>query len=78
MREKERYTKGMYGWIGFKKKGITYIAETQLAGETKWKFSLLVKLGLNDITSYSTIPLKVWSAVGFVISFFLFHIYWSH
>lgn len=72
MREKERYTKGMYGWIGFKKKEISYIAEARTAGETKWKLSALVKLGLDGITSYSTIPLKIWSIIGFIISFFAF------
>lgn len=72
LREQERYTKGMYGWIGFKKKEIAYVAEPRAAGESKWKFSELVKLALDGITSYSTIPLKIWSIVGFVISLFAF------
>lgn len=72
MREQERYTKGLYGWIGFKKKEIEYTAEPRAGGETKWKFSALLNLALNGITSYSTIPLKVWSIVGTIISFFAF------
>ena len=72
LREHERYTKGMYGWIGFKKKEITYIAEPRAAGETKWKLSALMNLALNGITSYSTMPLRIWSIIGFVISMFAF------
>lgn len=72
LREQERYTKGMYGWIGFKKKEIAYVAEPRGAGESKWKFFELVKLALDGITSYSTVPLKIWSIIGFVISFFAF------
>ncbi|MFO8069402.1 MAG: glycosyltransferase family 2 protein [Alkalibacterium sp.] len=72
LRESERYTKGMYGWIGFKKKKLTYVADERAAGQTKWDFSKLFKLALDGITSYSTIPLRVWSYVGFVISFFSF------
>lgn len=72
LRESERYTKGMYGWIGFKKKQLTYVADKRAAGETKWNFAKLFKLAVDGITSYSTIPLKVWSYVGFTISFLSF------
>lgn len=72
LRENERYTKGMYGWIGFKKKEITYYADVRAAGETKWSWSNLFKLAMDGITSYSTVPLKVWSYIGFVISFLAF------
>lgn len=72
IRETERYTKGMYGWIGFNKKEISYHAEERIAGETKWKFLDLFNLALNGITSYSTMPLKIWSYMGFLISVFAF------
>lgn len=72
LREQERYTKGLYGWIGFKKKEIEYTAEPRAGGETKWRLSALINLALNGITSYSTIPLKVWSIIGVTISFVSF------
>ena len=72
LRERERYTKGLYSWIGFKKKEISYVAQPRVAGETKWKFSSLLKLAIDGITSYSTVPLKVWSIVGIIISLFGF------
>ena len=72
LRETERYTKGMYGWIGFRKKEIEYSADERAAGETKWKPGDLFKLAMDGITSYSTTPLKIWSYVGFFISFIAF------
>lgn len=72
MRESERYTKGMYGWIGFKKKELTYTEEERAAGETKWKFNQLLKLAIDGITSYSTVPLRISSIIGIIISIIAF------
>lgn len=69
MRENERYTKGMYGWIGFKKKELTYTEDKRAAGETKWQLKHLFKLAIDGITSYSTVPLRISSVFGFIISF---------
>lgn len=68
LRETERYTKGMYGWIGFNKKELSYIEEERLAGETKWQLKHLFKLAIDGITSYSTIPLRMSSFIGIIIS----------
>jgi len=72
MRETDRNTKGMYSWIGFKKKGIYYNQEERKYGATKWKTSQLVNLALNGITSFSTAPLRLASIFGFLISFCAF------
>lgn len=72
MRETERYTKGMYGWIGFKKKELTYQEKERAAGETKWQFKQLIKLAIDGITSYSTVPLRVSSIIGIIISLVAF------
>lgn len=72
LREHARYTKGMYNWIGYKKKEITFDADARAAGETKWHLSSLFTLAINGITSYSTFPLKVWSGVGMIISILAF------
>ena len=72
MRETERYTKGMYGWIGFKKKELTYTEEERAAGETKWQFNQLLKLAIDGITSYSTVPLRISSIIGIIISIIAF------
>lgn len=72
LREHSRYTKGMYNWIGFKKKEITFDADARAGGETKWHLSSLFTLAINGITSYSTVPLKVWSFIGIIISLLAF------
>ena len=72
IRENERNTKGMYAYIGFRKKALEYEEAERVAGETKWKFGELLKLAIDGITSYSTVPLRVWSVVGLIISFFSF------
>lgn len=77
MRESDRNTKGMYSWIGFKKKGITYEQQERLEGRTKWNYSSLFNLALNGITSYTTAPLRLVSILGLVVSLiaFLYLIY---
>lgn len=77
MRETERNTKGMYSWIGFHKKGITYNQKARQEGETKWKTSALLNLAMNGIMSYTTAPLRITSIVGLVVSVvaFLYLIY---
>jgi glycosyltransferase involved in cell wall biosynthesis len=77
MREVERNTKGMYSWIGFRKKGITYKQLERQEGETKWKFSALLNLALNGIMAYTTAPLRIVSFLGIFVSLiaFLYLIY---
>ena len=51
MRETERNTKGMYSWIGFRKKGIYYDQKERVAGASKWSTSALINLAMNGIMS---------------------------
>lgn len=68
MREAERNTKGMYSWIGFRKKGITYKQLTRQEGETKWSTAALVGLAMNGIMSYTTAPLRIVTVFGLISS----------
>ena len=68
MRETERNTKGMYSWIGFKKKGIAYVQQERQNGCTKWSFFALLNLAVNGITSFTTAPLRMASVLGLVVS----------
>lgn len=72
LRENERNTKGLYAYIGFKKKTLEYEESERAAGETKWRLSELVRLAINGITSYTTAPLRMWSVVGMIISMLAF------
>lgn len=71
-RESERYTKGMFSWIGFRKKEILYDRDPRLAGESKWNYFKLVNLALDGITSFTTAPLRISSVLGIIISFIAF------
>jgi glycosyltransferase involved in cell wall biosynthesis len=72
LRESNRYTKGLYNWIGFKKITIGYNQNERLAGETKWSFFKLLNLAVNGITSFSVLPLRLATVIGFCVSFFSF------
>ncbi|MGL5980046.1 MAG: glycosyltransferase family 2 protein [Phocaeicola sp.] len=72
MRETQRNTKGMYCWIGFKKKGISYEQLDRAAGTTKWNFFSLVALAIEGITSYTTAPLRIASVMGIFVSIIAF------
>ena len=68
LRESERYTKGMFCWIGFRKKEILFDQGDRVAGVSSWKISGLFKLAIEGITSYTTAPLRLSTIFGFIIS----------
>ena len=72
MRESERYTKGMYCWIGFKKKEIEFVQGDRVAGESSWNYRGLFTLAIDGITSFTNAPLRISTFVGFVVSMFAF------
>lgn len=72
LRESERYTKGMFSWIGFNKKEITYHRDPRKAGTTKWNYFKLVNLAVDGITSFTTAPLRISTVLGFIISLVAF------
>lgn len=68
LREANRYTKGMFSWVGFKKKEITYKRDPRAAGETKWNYFKLLNLAIEGITSFTTSPLRISLWTGLIIS----------
>lgn len=68
LREHQRYTKGLFCWIGFRKKAILYDRDPRAAGETHWNYWKLTKLAINGITSFSNIPLQMSSWLGAIVS----------
>ena len=77
MRESERYTKGMYSWIGFKKKDVEFEQGDRVAGESSWNYRQLFSFAIDGITSFTSAPLRISTVVGFVVSLlaFLYMIY---
>lgn len=68
LRETQRYTKGMFSWIGYRKQEVLFEVAPRAAGVTKWNYSKLINLAIEGITSYTTVPLRLASIMGFVIS----------
>lgn len=71
IKEYNRFSKGIFGWVGFKIKWIEYENVERIAGETKWSFWKLFKYSIEGIVAFSTTPLMISSLVGilfFVIS----------
>ncbi len=66
--ETERYTKGLFSWIGFKKKELQFDRKDRVAGKSHWSMAKLISLGMDGITSSTTRPLKVASILGLIIS----------
>lgn len=69
MRETARYTKGLYSWIGFKKKELVFEVDDRADGGTsKWSFASLLNLAIDGITSFSIAPLRMASLCGFIVA----------
>ena len=69
MPEINRFSKGLYEWIGFRTKWIEYENVARVAGVTKWSFWKLFKYSIEGIVSFSTLPLALSSLVGVVFMF---------
>ena len=72
MRENNRYTKGMYCYIGFKKTYVTFETEDRIAGESSMNYKTLINLAIEGILSYTTVPLRIATVIGFLTSLFAF------
>ena len=66
--ERQRFSKGIFAWVGFKTKWIPYENVERTIGETKWSFWGLFKYAIDGITSFSVTPLRFVTLMGFVIS----------
>ncbi|MBR1397072.1 MAG: glycosyltransferase family 2 protein [Selenomonadaceae bacterium] len=67
-RESQRYTKGMFSWIGFDKKEILFDRDARAAGKTKWNYWKLFNLAIEGITSFTMLPLRIASILGCILS----------
>ncbi|MBR6651474.1 MAG: glycosyltransferase family 2 protein, partial [Clostridia bacterium] len=67
--EYHRFSKGIFSWVGFNTYYIPYVAQERNAGNTTWSFKKLFKYALEGIIAYSTLPLRISSIVGILMSF---------
>lgn len=67
MREYNRFSKGIFGWVGFKTKWVPFVNVERVAGETKWSFWKLFLYSLEGIVAFSTVPLALASVLGVLL-----------
>ena len=72
MPEYNRFTKGIFGWVGFETKWIEYENVERVKGETKWNFWKLFLYSLEGITAFSTVPLMFASLMGVIFCLLAF------
>ena len=70
--ERHRFMKGLYAWIGFPQKAIPYRREARFTGRSKWNYWQLWNLALEGITSFTIVPLKLATYLGFAIALVAF------
>jgi len=77
VRERKRFMKGLFAWIGFPQKAIEYSRDPRFAGETSWNYGKLVKFAVEGISSFTQEPLRLATYAGFITAFgaFLFGLY---
>jgi glycosyltransferase involved in cell wall biosynthesis len=68
MPERTRFMKGLFAWVGFKQTSVVYDRPPRYKGETKWNYWKLWNFAIDGITSFSFLPLKVWSYVGLLVA----------
>jgi hypothetical protein len=70
--EHNRFMKGLVAWTGFKQGFVSYELGVRTAGVSKWNYWRLWNFALEGITSFSSLPLKLWTYVGVFVAFFAF------
>ena len=72
LRERQRFMKGLFTWIGYRQTGVHYRREPRHQGASKWSFWRLLNLAVEGITSFSVAPLRLATWIGFGSSLLAF------
>ena len=67
--ERNIFMKGVFGWTGFKSCGVKYVRQKRVAGVSKWNYWKLWNFALDGITASTTLPLRIWTYLGSLLSF---------
>ena len=70
--ERERFMKGLFNWVGLRTTGVPFARRERKAGKTKWNYWQLWNFALEGLTASSTLPLRLWTYCGFIVSGFAF------
>ena len=68
LRENNRFMKGIFTWVGFKTTTVNYSRPEREKGETKWSLTKLWNFAVDGITSFSSLPIKIWTYIGVLIA----------
>ena len=76
--ERQRFSKGIFAWVGFRTKWIEHVNVERVAGETKWSFWKLFRYAIDGIVAFTTAPLRLATIAGFssAMAAFLYMIYY--
>ncbi|ODV12111.1 MAG: glycosyl transferase family 2 [Rubrivivax sp. SCN 70-15] len=66
--ERNRFLKGLYAWVGFRTELLPYQPDARAEGATRFSFGRLFRLALTGVTSFSNLPLRVWSGLGGLVA----------
>jgi len=72
LREKDRFIRGLVSWIGYQQIGVPYERDERFAGNTKYPYRKMIKFAFDGITSFSNMPLRLASWLGYLASFLAF------
>ena len=72
MRERDRYLRGMFAWLGFRQTGVEYAAAPRAAGRSKYSVTRMLGLAVDGVLSFSILPLRLVIGIGLVVSLFSF------
>lgn len=72
LNENQLFMKGVFSWVGYDYAVVEYAREKRAAGETKFNVYKLVNLAIDGITSFSTVPIRIWVYVGSAVALFSF------
>jgi len=77
LRERQRFMKGLFTWIGYRQTAVYYQRDPRLAGTTKWNYWRLTQLAIEGITSFSTAPLRLatWTGLGAAVLAFVYGVW---
>ncbi len=66
--ERNRFMKGMYAWVGFRSLAIPYVPDERIAGDSTFGMAALFRLAFTGLTAFTNLPLRIWSAIGTLVS----------
>ena len=72
LRERQRFMKGLFAWIGYRQTAVNYLRDPRLAGKTKWNYWRLTQFAIEGITSFSSAPLKLATWTGLITAVLAF------